>query len=302
MLITNLLDLSLYLALINMKTRLILLLLIMNTLSLCGQDDTVQDFSSGPANGMLIIIGGGEISESLNKKIMEISGGIQIPIVVIPTADGRESYDENFGEAGMLRKMGATNVTVLHTTDRNVANTEEFVKPLLDARLVWFSGGRQWRLVDSYKNTLTEKMLWKVLENGGTIGGSSAGATIQGSFLVRGDTKNNQVMMGDHQEGFGFLKNVAIDQHVLARNRQFDMFEILRNHPELLGIGIDESTAIIVKGDIFEVTGRSYVVVYDGKFWSREGSELKKLPEKEQMFYFLREGDRYSLRERTVIK
>jgi len=274
----------------------------MNTLSLCGQDDTVQDFSSGPANGTLIIIGGGEISESLNKKIMEISGGIQIPIVVIPTADGRESYDENFGEAGMLRKMGATNVTVLHTTDRNVANTEEFVKPLLDARLVWFSGGRQWRLVDSYKNTLTEKMLWKVLENGGTIGGSSAGATIQGSFLVRGDTKNNQVMMGDHQEGFGFLKNVAIDQHVLARNRQFDMFEILRNHPELLGIGIDESTAIIVKGDIFEVTGRSYVVVYDGKFWSREGSELKKLPEKEQMFYFLREGDRYSLRERTVIK
>lgn len=86
-------------------------------------------------------------------------------------------------------------------------------------------------------------------------------------------TKNNQIMMGDHQDGFGFLKNVAIDQHVLARNRQFDMFEILRNRPELLGIGIDESTAIIVKGDIFEVVGKSYVVVYDGKFWSREGSE-----------------------------
>ena len=123
---------------------------------------------------------------------MEISGGLQIPIVIIPAADGRENYDENFGEAGMLRKMGATNVTVLHTSDRNVANTEEFVKPLLDAKLVWFSGGRQWRLVDAYKNTLTEKMLWKVLEKGGTIGGSSAGATIQGSFLVRGDTKNNQ--------------------------------------------------------------------------------------------------------------
>lgn len=285
-----------------MKTYLILLLLINHTLTLCCQNASTQGFSSGPANGTLIIIGGGEISESLNKKIMEISGGIQIPIVVIPTADGRENYDDNFGEAGMLRKMGATNVTVLHTTDRNVANSEEFVKPLLNARLVWFSGGRQWRLVDAYKNTLTEKMLWKVLENGGTIGGSSAGATIQGSFLVRGDTKNNQVMMGDHQEGFGFLKNVAIDQHVLARNRQFDMFEILRNHPELLGIGIDESTAIIVKGDIFEVAGKSYVVVYDGKFWSREGSELKKLPEKEQIFYFLREGDRYNLRERTVIK
>jgi len=193
------------------------------------------------------------------------------------------------------------NVTVLHTNDRNVANTEAFVKPLLDAKLVWFSGGRQWRLVDAYKNTLTEKMLSKVLEKGGTIGGSSAGATIQGSFLVRGDTKNNQIMMGDHQEGFGFLRNVAIDQHVLARNRQFDMFDILRNRPELLGIGIDESTAIIVKGEIFEVVGESYVVVYDGKFWSREGSELKKLPEKGQTFYFLREGDKYNLRERKII-
>ena len=284
-----------------MKSYYIFFVLSMNFLSLSCQDAGNQEISSGPAKGTLIIIGGGEISESLNKKIIEISGGLQVPIVIIPTADGRETYDQDFGEAGMLRKMGATNVTVLHTNDRNVANTREFVKPLEEARLVWFSGGRQWRLVDAYKNTLTEKMLWKVLENGGTIGGSSAGATIQGSFLARGDTQNNQVMMGDHQDGFGFLKNVAIDQHVLARNRHFDMFEILRNRPELLGIGIDESTAIIVKGDIFEVVGKSYVVVYDGKFWSREGSELKKLPEKEQIFYFLREGDRYNLKERTIM-
>ena len=285
-----------------MKTFCIFLILITNVLVLRSQDIKVNEYSSGPSNGTLIIIGGGEISESLNKKIIEISGGLQIPIVVIPTADGRENYDENFGEAGLLRKMGATNVTVLHTSDRNVANSEEFVRPLLNAKLVWFSGGRQWRLVDAYKNTLTEKMLWKVLENGGTIGGSSAGATIQGSFLVRGDTKNNQIMIGDHQVGFGFLRNVAIDQHVLARNRQFDMFEILRNHPGLLGIGIDESTAIIVKGDNFEVAGKSYVVIYDGKFWSREGSELKKLPEKGSGFYFLREGDRYNLRERKIIE
>ena len=71
---------------------------------------------------------------------METSGGLQIPIVVIPTADGSDNYDENFGEAGLLKKMGATNVTVLHTNDRNVANSEEFVRPLLNAKLVWFSG------------------------------------------------------------------------------------------------------------------------------------------------------------------
>ncbi|MCU0408505.1 MAG: hypothetical protein MUD02_06110, partial [Bacteroidales bacterium] len=81
-----------------------------------------------------------------------------------------------------------------------------------------------------------------------------------------------------------------------------DMFEVLRSHPELLGIGIDESTAIIVKGDQFEVAGRSYVVVYDGSFWSREGSALKNLPEKDRLFYFLRSGDRYDLKERKVVQ
>ena len=141
-----------------MKSYYIFFVLSMNFLSLSCQDAGNQEISSGPAKGTLIIIGGGEISESLNKKIIEISGGLQVPIVIIPTADGRETYDQDFGEAGMLRKMGATNVTVLHTNDRNVANTREFVKPLEEARLVWFSGGRQWRLVDAYKNTLTEKI------------------------------------------------------------------------------------------------------------------------------------------------
>lgn len=162
-------------------------------------------------------------------------------------------------------------------------------------------GGRQWRLVDAYKNTKVEKMLWAVLERGGVIGGSSAGATIQGSYLARGDTKNNQIMTGDHEEGFGFLKNVAIDQHHLARNRHFDMFAILKKYPGLLGIGIDEFTAIIVKGNKFQVLGNGYVTIYDGTFWSREGSLLKVLPEKKSLFYFLRSGDRYDLNARKVI-
>lgn len=269
---------------------------------LCGQVSKDDMKTIGPANGTLIILGGGDLSESLIKSFIQIGGGLDVPMVIIPTADGQEKYDENFGEAGMLKKLGASNVKILHTTDRKTANTESFVKPLVNAKVVWFSGGRQWRLVDAYKNTLTEKMLWKVLENGGVIGGSSAGATIQGSFLVRGDTKNNQIMMGDHQEGFGFLKNSAIDQHVLARNRHFDMIEILTQRPELLGIGIDESTGIIVKGNQFEVIGDSYVVVYDKSFWSREGSDMKKIPKNNVIFYFLRAGDKYDLLNRKVIQ
>jgi len=154
---------------------------------------------------------------------------------VIPTAAGRNSYDER--SASFLKRNGATNVTVLHTSDPKVANTDAFVAPLKNAKGVWFGGGRQWRLVDSYKDTQAEKLFWEVLKRGGVIGGSSAGASIQGSYLARGDTKNNQIMMGDHEVGFGFLKNVAIDQHVLARNRQFDLFTILKEKPALLGIG-----------------------------------------------------------------
>jgi cyanophycinase len=109
-------------------------------------------------------------------------------------------------------------------------------------------------------------------------------------------------MMGDHQEGFGYISNIAIDQHVLARNRQFDMYEVLRAHPGLLGISIDENTAAIVKGDTLEVLGASYILVYDGNFWSREGTLLKKVPGEDSRFFMIRQGDRYDIRHRKVIE
>ena len=252
----------------------------------------------GPKKGTLFIVGGGRMSDDLVDRFIELAGGKDSPVVVIPTAAGQP-----FDERGLafLKRRGATNVTMLHTTDKKVADLDAFVAPLKNAKAVWFGGGRQWRLVDAYEGTKTEKTFWKILERGGVIGGSSAGATIQGSYLARGDTKNNQIMMGDHEEGFGFLKNVAIDQHTIARNRHFDMFSILRNKPELLGLSVDEGTAIIVKDNKFEVRGRSYVIVYDGTFWSREGSRLKNLPKKNALFYFLRNGDKYDLLKRTVI-
>jgi cyanophycinase len=260
-----------------------------------------DNITNGPSKGTLVIVGGGT-ADSVIADFIKIAGGKNVPIVVIPTAEGSNSYNQNSGGAGTFRKLGATNVRVIHTYNRNVANSDTFNLALKSAAAVWFGGGRQWRLVDAYKGTLTEKMIWDLLGRGGAVGGSSAGATIQGSFLVRGDTKNNQIMMGDHQEGMGFLKNAAIDQHVLARNRQFDMFEVMKAHPELLGISIDEGTAIVVRGGQFEVIGRSYVIVYDGTFWSREGSELKKLPGKDQLFYFLRKGDKYDMVQRKVLQ
>lgn len=257
--------------------------------------------TTGPEKGSLVVVGGGRIGESIVKRFIELAGGVDAPIVVIPTASGSDSFTQNSGGARALREHGATNITVIHTRDRSEADSDAFIEPLKKAKGVFFGGGRQWRLVDAYAETKTEAAFWEVLERGGVIGGSSAGATIQGSYLARGDTRTNQTMMGDHEEGFGFIKNIAIDQHSIARNRHFDMFDILKNRPELLGISIDESTAIVVQGNEFEVIGSSYVIMYDGTFWSREGSDLKNLPSGENLFYFLRPGDKYSLTERRVI-
>jgi len=262
---------------------------------------TEKMVTSGFKNGSLIVIGGGRANDDVMKEFFKLSGGESAKIVVIPTANvNGDKIDTSSVKAGFI-KYGFTDITILHTSDPQVANTEEFIKPIQQATGIFFTGGRQWKIADGFLHTKAHEEMFKLLDRNGVIAGTSAGATIQGSYLARGDSKNNQIMMGDHEEGLEFITNIAIDQHVLARNRQFDLYEILNKKPELLGIGIDESTAIVVKGDSFEVMGSSYVLVYDTGFWSREGYELKKLPQKNALFYFLKSGDKYNLKERKVI-
>ena len=141
-------------------------------------------------------------------------------------------------------------------------------------------------------NTKVHEALWDLLNRDGVIGGSSAGATILGSYLARGDTSGNTIMMGDHEEGLGFIKNVAIDQHLLRRNRHFDLIEIIEEKPELLGIGLDENTAIIVQNNKFEVIGQSYVAIFDHNRMLDSGGK----------FYFLRIGDQYDLLSRQALR
>ncbi|MGD2216144.1 MAG: cyanophycinase [Gemmatimonadales bacterium] len=246
----------------------------------------------GPANGSLVVVGGGLRDLTILEEFVELAGGPDAPIVVIPTAGGKDEYDQYCRCLRQLREVGATNLTVLHTRDRSEADSEEFVAALEEVRGVWFTGGRQWRLADSYLDTRVHDELWGVLERGGVIGGSSAGATIQGSYLVRGDTETNTIMMGDHEKGFGFLRDVAIDQHLLKRNRQFDLIEVIEAHPQLLGIGLDEKTAIVVRGDSFRVIGESYVAIYD------HGRQL----DSGGLFYFLAPGDRYNLQTREAFR
>lgn len=252
----------------------------------------------GPENGSLVIVGGAMRDTSIIDRFIELAGGVDAPMVVIPTASGAKEINHD-RVSRFLRSRGATDVTVVHTYDSLEADKPEFVEPIKRASGLWFTGGRQWRIVDAYGGTITETEIRKVLERGGVIGGSSAGATIQGSYLVRGDTRTNTIMMGDHEEGFGYLTASAIDQHLLVRNRQHDLVEVIEAHPHLLGIGLDENTAIIVTGDKFEVVGESFVAIYDYSLWDKNDKNESPLANGGK-FFLLREGDRYNVAEREV--
>ena len=269
----------------NMR-KLVALLLLTLTVS-------VSAAVHGPDKGTLVIVGGNMQDPAIVKRFIDLAGGPDAPLVIIPTAgEADDDYDNYWSGLKQWRENGAKNLTVIHTRDRKVADSEEFVKPIRAARGVFFSGGRQWRLADSYLNTLAHKELTALLNRGGVIGGSSAGASILASFMVRGDTKSNEQMIGDHTVGLGFLKNAAVDQHLLRRNRQFDMLDVIDKHPELLGIGLDEDTAIVVEGDQFDVIGRSYAVIYSNKPVAGASGR----------FYFMGAGDRFDMKNRKATR
>jgi cyanophycinase len=153
-------------------------------------------------------------------------------------------------------------VSVLDPKDRAKADSAEFIAPLKQATVVFSDGGRQWRLADVYLGTRVERELRNVLKRGGMIAGSSAGASILASYLVRGDPAGPDVVMAKgHERGFGLVPNSAIDQHVSERHREHDLEPVVAAHPKLLGIGIDPNTIIVVHGDQFEVLGSGRVTI-----------------------------------------
>jgi cyanophycinase len=257
----------------------------------------------GPAKGTLVVVGGGNTDGTgIVEKFIELAGGPDAKFVIVPTAGGNRtsdgavrSYDEQ-AVAGRWLKRGLKHVRMLHTHDPKVADTEGFVAPLREAHAVWFDGGRQWNIVDSYANTLAYREFHNVLARGGVIGGSSAGATIQGEYLVRGDTSGPSVMMTaepNHQEGFKFLRRAAIDQHINARNRWDDLIPVIQKFPSLLGIGLSEGTAIVVTSDRFEVIGKWKVAVHDN---------TRLYQPWEKPYYVLSPGDVYNMKTRRIEK
>ena len=217
--------------------------------------------ASAANKGYVVAMGGGNGTPEIYEKWKSLGGGSNARVVLIPTANNPDDDVAPVVE-GLKHLFGVQEVSILDTKDRAKANSLEFVEPLKQATFVFIDGGRQWRLADAYLGTRVERELRNVLKRGGVIAGSSAGASILASYLVRGDPKGAEVMMAKgHERGFGFIPNSAIDQHVSERHRERDLVPVIAAHPKLLGIGIDPNTIIVVHGDQFAVLGSGKVTI-----------------------------------------
>ena len=251
--------------------------------------------------GSLVIVGGGGTTPAIMNAFFEKAGGKDALIVVIPT-----TAEDGPGDAAYIKKFGATNVKLLFTLDRKLADDPKFSETLTEAGGVWFGGGRQWRFVDSFEGTLVEKRCHEVLARGGVIGGSSAGASIQSEYMPRGHPLGNTVMAAEgYERGFGFLPGCAVDQHFFARKRTADMTGLMKDYPQYLGIGIDESTAIVVTGSVAEVMGRSKVAFYDAKKPTQPDYEWDAgghLVWFDRDYDEVKAGEKYDLKKREKVK
>ncbi len=217
-------------------------------------------------DGTLVIVGGGGMPRGLMRRFVEIAGGPKdAKLVYVPCSESAEIS----GEPSTVRQwkaMGVRNATFIHTKDRNKANSDEsLLAPLREATGIWFGGGRQWNFADSYYGTEAQKLMQEVVQRGGVVGGSSAGASVQARFLARATPIENFRILapGYERGGLGFLSGVAIDQHFSQRRRQKDMTQLVNKYPQMLGIGIDEATALIVQESTATVVGNGDVYFYD---------------------------------------
>lgn len=265
-------------------------------LSLCVPGLAQTDQLSG---GKLIIIGGGDIPDTVYSIFAAACGGRDQPIVVIPTATGDEDWIRSGGHLKRFTERGFTRLTTIHTREKGKADDPEFIKAISTARGIFFGGGDQSKLADAYAGTELHKAMFDLLNRGGVIMGTSAGATIMGSVLIGGDHRKTPQKQHQFPTGLSFMTNTAIDQHVLARNRQFDLLPVLESDTTLFGMAIDESTAAVVEKGMISVAGESYVLIYDQRDWNKQRTEWGKVY---VPFRMMQKGTAFDLSRRSMIR
>ncbi len=262
--------------------------------------------------GSLFIIGGGERDEAMMRRFVDAARTFGTGrIVVFPMASS-EPKETGEGLVSELLKYGAPAAASVILT-REQAQAEGSDRVLDGAGGVFFSGGDQSRQTAVLLHTPIHRRLLDLYEEGCVMGGTSAGAAVMSEVMITGDEKRKPEEGKEFQtieagnvvttEGFGFLRTAIIDQHFVARKRLNRLISLVAEHPRLLGVGIDESTAIVVeRGRRFEVVGEGQVLVWDGGRARVRTAADGRLGFTGLVVHTLLPGDRFDLAARKIVR
>lgn len=274
---------------------------------LCTVMITAQPVSA-QAKGRLVIVGGGERTDEIMKKFIELAGGSKAVIAIFPMAS---SVPEEVGPSYVKEMMGLGVKEAFYLNiNAQQADQDSMVAKLKDVTGVFYSGGDQVLLTAALLNTKVQARVAEIYANGGVVGGTSAGAAVMSRIMITGNELLNKDSSAsfftltkgnvETKVGFGFVTEAVIDQHFVVRKRHNRLLSIIMQNPTLLGVAIDEATSIIVNPNrTFEVIGESVVIVYDATRSKHIRTNKNNYLTAENMsMHILQAGDSFDLKSR----
>lgn len=246
-------------------------------LLVCPAADPEVAPSPRPATGGLVIVGGGRVPDAARAEFVRLAGGRAARIVVIPTASA-DAADPAKAESFLApwRAYQPASLGIVHRDDAE-RTVETCAKQVAAATGVWLSGGDQTRLTDAYRGTAVQRELLLLFRRGGVVGGTSAGAAALSPVMIAGGRDD----LVRNASGFGLLMGTVIDQHFVKRNRLARLRLVLGRNPGLVGVGVDEDTALVVVGRTARVVGDSTVTL----IWPQpHGGPRRGDPRREEVF------------------